>query len=229
MTLAADFREPPPQWSPEVRTWVSLLLFVHLFAVVVAVTTYTRPSLVQEQLHELFAPYLRNLHLTAYPNSYPFARFYLTHALPTDAEYSCQIEFQAPDGKTETVVIPSSGLQPRVRYRRYQALANATGTLAENESNEDFSSILPRAIAGSILKRRGASQGVLRCKAHDSPEMESMAELESGRRGPLEIYRDVYEAQVFVTSSGVELLKKSTRLEVAPVEGAKKPPSKPQP
>ena len=108
------------------------MLFVHLFAVVVAVTTYTRPSQLQRQLHELFAPYLRNLHLTAYPVSYPFARYYLTHALPSDVDFACQVEFQASPGETQTISIPPEGLQPLVRYRRYQLLANATGTLGRS-------------------------------------------------------------------------------------------------
>jgi hypothetical protein len=229
MTVSSDPVAPQPQWSPEVRTWVSLLLFAHLFAVFVAVTTYTRPSIVQERLHELFAPYLRNLHLTAYPVSYPFARYHLTHALPADVDFTCQVEFEGPDGSAETISIPGSAMQPLVRFRRYQSLANATGALAESETNEEFNGILPRAIAGSILKTRGVKQATFRCRSHELPEMEALGDAEPARRAALENYRDVYEAQVFVTPGGVEVLKKATTLEVAPVKGGTKSPSKPQP
>lgn len=229
MTVPPDPAAPQPQWSPEVRTWVSLLLFAHLFAVFVAVTTYTRPSAVQERLHEMFAPYLRNLHLTAYPVTYPFARYQLTHALPADVDFTCQVEFKGRDGSAETISIPALPMQPLVRYRRYQALANATGALAESETSEEFNGILPRAIAGSILKARGVAQATFRCRSHELPEMEALGGTEPARRAALENYRDVYEAQVFVTSGSVEVLKKATTLEVAPVKGGSKTPSKPLP
>src|SRR5262245_51297481 len=100
-SMAGPQSEPPIPWSSERRSWASLLLFIHLFAIVVAVTTYTRPSGLQVRLHALFAPYLRNLHLTPYPNSYPFARFHLTHGGRTDVDFTCEIDVQTSDGKTE--------------------------------------------------------------------------------------------------------------------------------
>jgi hypothetical protein len=214
-------RELP--WSPDVRTWVSLLLFAHLFAIIVAVTAYTRPSGVQDQLHAFFSPYLRALHLAVLPVTYPVARYHLTHASPSDVDFSCEVDIKKQDGSVEKITIPDLGLQPRVRYRRHQAMINAMGSLAEGEGNEELGSILPKAIAGSILKHYGASQGTIRCRAHYLPAIEAMGSIESGRREALENYRDVYEAQVFASAGGIELLKKSTTLEVAPVESAPKP------
>jgi hypothetical protein len=219
-------RSIPPRWSAESRSFVSLLLFAHIFALVVAVTTYSRPSQVQQTLHDLFAPYLRNLHFTAYPVSYPFARYYLTHALPTDVDFSCEVEYQDQQGKTEKVSIPEPDLQPLVRRRRYQALANAAGTLADAEASDDFSSILPKGIAGSILKSHGATQGTIRLRAHYIPQIELMDESDPARRTPPAA--DTYEAQVFTSGATVELLKKSTTLEVAPVE-TKQAPSRAKP
>jgi hypothetical protein len=215
-----SIRDPatPPRWSGEVRSWVSLLLFVHLFALFVAVTAYTRPSSMQQRLHELFEPYLRNLHLTPTPSSYPFARFYLTLALPGDVDFSCEVETKSKNGNVETTSIPQQGLQPLVRYRRYQALANSAGALAADEGSENSSGILPRAIAGSILGQRQATQGIVKLRAHYLPELETMGNVEAGRMAVLENYRTMYEAQVFLSGGGVELLKKSTTLETAPVE-----------
>lgn len=220
MTFDNNSQPSQPTWSPELRTWVSLLLFVHLFALVVAVTTYARPSGLQEQLHALFDRYLRNLHMTASPISYPFARYHLTHATPSDVDFAVEVEIAGQGGAIEKIVIPAPDMQPLVRRRRYQALANAAGTLATGETNEEYTSVLPRAIAGSILKQRGATQGTVRCRAHFLPEIEAMGEVDAGRRAALENYRDIYEAQVFVNATGIELLKKSTTLEVAPVEGS---------
>jgi hypothetical protein len=221
---------PQPTWSSEARTVASLLLFAHLFALLVAVTTYTRPSPLQQRLHELFDPYLRNLHLTAYPVSYPFARYHLTHALPSDVDYVCQIEFQDAAGVAHTETIPPAGLRLPIRSRRYQLLANATGTLADDEAFEEIAGILPKAIAGSILRQHGASAGVFKCRAHEVPFLEDMGNVESGRRQVLANYRDVYEAQVLVSAERVDLLRKSQTLEVAPVErGARGPSASGQP
>jgi hypothetical protein len=218
MTTNPD--SPPPQlpWSPETRAWVSLLLFAHLFAVIVAVTTYTRPSLLQERLHDLFDPYLRNLHLTALPVSYPFARFHLTHAASGDVDFSVEVDVQKPDGSNEVVTLPAADLQPLVRFRRYQALANATGTLATGDFGEAASSILPKAIAGSVIARREATGGLVRIRAHGLPDIDDLANLEAVARAARENVSNTYEAQVIVSPAGVELLKKSTTLEVAPVE-----------
>jgi len=227
MTANHDPQPPEPQWSPEARTWASLLLFAHLFAVFVAVTTYTRPSLLQQQLHGLFAPYLRNLHLTAYPVSYPFARYHLTHAASSDVDFVVEVDVQKSDGSTQTVTLPPAPLQPLVRFRRYQALANATGTLASGELDEAAASILPKVIAGSIIKREQAVGGTLRIKALGLSNVEDMTNLAAVRRAAEQNQTTIYEAQVIVGPAGVELLKKSTTLEVAPIQGAPRRPSNP--
>jgi hypothetical protein len=72
-----------------------------------------------------------------------------------------------------------------------------------------------------VLARDSASQGVVKLTAHYLPELEAMGNVESGRRGPLENYRTIYEAQVFASGNSVELLKKSSTLETAPVERSK--------
>jgi hypothetical protein len=211
---------PDLQWSSEARTWVSLLLFVHLLALVVAVTSYTRPSLLQLRLHELFEPYLRNFHLTALPVSYPYARYHLTHATPGDVDFLVEVDVQKADGSTKTVTIPA-GEQPLVRFRRYQALADAAGTLVSGESNDAYASLLPKTIAASVLAHEEAGGGVLRIRGQGVPELEDVANLEAVLRAARENTSNVYEAQVIVGPVGVELLRRSTTLEVAPVEGSR--------
>jgi hypothetical protein len=220
MTAPNDSPSPQVTWSSQARTAASLLLFAHLFAVVVAVTTYTQPSLLQRRLHDLCDLYVRNLHLTAYPVSYPFARYHLTHAMPTDVDFSCEVQLQGADGDARTITIPPSGLQPLVRYRRYQSLANAAGSLAEDALDDGSAGVLPKAIGGSILKRHGATQGEIRVRAHYLPEIEDMSGVESGNREPLENFSDIYEAQVFVSDGRVDILRRSTTLEVAPAANA---------
>lgn len=218
MTVSTETPRPAPTWSAETRTWVSLLLFVHLFAVVVAVTSYTRPSILQERLHSLFEPYLRNLHLTALPNSYPFARFHLTHAGATDVDFTIEIEAQRADGTTDVVALPPTPLQPLVRFRRYQALVNATGSLATGEMGDAVISILPKTIAGSVLRHENADGGVIRIRSLGLPSFDDIGSLAAMARAARENVSDVYEAQVIVSPDSVELLRKATTLEIAPVE-----------
>jgi hypothetical protein len=213
---------PAPQWSSETRTWVSMLLFVHLFAVVIAVTTYTRPSLLQERIHTLFQPYLRNLHLSPFPVTYPFARFHLTHGNESDIDFSIEVDVPETDGSNRTVTIPPQTLQPLVRYRRYQALANAAGTLAVGEVPSDASGVLPKAIAGSVLRRAGATGGLVRIKGFALAELDSSAAITPYASAEPPVIRDIYDAQVIVTPTSIELLRKAATLEVAPVEGARR-------
>ncbi len=211
---------PAPTWSAEARTWASLLLFVHLFVLLVAVTSYTRPSALQQRLHDLFGTYLRNLHLTPLPASYPFARFHLTHATDTDVDFAVEVDVERADGSTETVTIPPTPIQPLVRFRRYQALANATGTLASGELGDWAPGILPKAIAGSVLRRQQATGGAIRVQALGLPEMEDLASFEAVARAAREKVSNVYDAQVIISPTSVELLRKSTTLEVAPAQSA---------
>lgn len=211
---------PPIAWSPETRTWVSLLLFVHLFALAVAVTSYTRPSNLQRRLHEVFQPYLRNLHLTALPNSYPYARFHLGHAGETDVDFRVEV---TPRGTTDPATafeLPDAPLQPLVRLRRYQALANAAGTLGSGELGDAVPSILPKTIAAYALRQLGAQGGEISIQALGAPNFDQLNNLTTIERASREDVNNVYEAQVIVGPSGVELLRKATTLEIAPIEGA---------
>jgi hypothetical protein len=166
----------------------------------------------------LFEPYLRTLHLTAFPNTYPFARFHLSHAGPTDVDFLVEVEAQRSDGTSETVSLPTTPLQPLIRLRRFQALANATGTLASGEIGDAATSVLPKAIAGSILRQQGADAGAIRVRSLGLPNLEETTSLADIARAARENTADIYEAQVIVGPSGVELLRKSTTLEVAPIE-----------
>lgn len=219
--MPPDQNSPPPEfpWSPEARTWASLLIFAHLFAVVVAVTSYTRPSLLQGRLQELFEPYLRNLHLTAYPVTYPYARFHLTHAMAGDVDFSVEIDAQQADGSTAKTTLPPA-VQPLVRFRRYQSLVDAAGTIAADEGLENIAGILPRTLAGSTLRRHGAGGGTIRIRSHSLPELENMASLDEIARFLRDNVEDVYAADVIVSADSVELLRKSTTLEVAPIENS---------
>jgi hypothetical protein len=208
--------DQPPASSSPVRTLISLLIFIHLFGVSLALLSYTAASPIEQRVLEIL-PYLKVLDIDPI-HTYPsLARWHLTHSMPNDVDFSVEVTAVLSDGGTQTVTIPPPGLWPAQRLRRYQSLANVMGTLVENE---DFESLLPKAIAGSILRQAGSKRGTIRIVAHDLPTMEDMTSSRPERRDPnnAAYRRRVYEAQVLVGKDSVNLLKTSAAGEVAPVE-----------
>ena len=230
MTASPNPTPPKVVWGSEARTAASLLLFVHLFAVVVAITVYTRPSVLQLRLYELFDPYVRNLHLTAFPVSYPFARYHLTHALPIDVDFTCQVQVQDADGNDRSVRSPlmdcsrrfaSGGIKgwsmPRARW----LTKKPTRTRPESFPRP----LQPRFFGRTMPRKAPSACGPTICRR-------SRILLPAARRAASSVpgTADVYEAQVFMSDGRVDLLKKSTTLEVAPVEsGPAETPSRPSP
>ncbi len=113
--------------------------------------------------------------------------------------------------------------------RRYQALANAAGTLATGDEGDAASNILPKAIAASVLKHHEAEGGTIRVRALGLPDIDEVTSLADIERAARDNVSTVYEAQVIVGPTSVELLRKSTTLEAAPVESRSRPPTTPRP
>ena len=201
----------PPLPSPDVRGWVSLFLFIHLFSVVIALVSYVDPSTLQERLRTVLAPYLTTLNFDLNPNAYPTGRFYLTHELPTDFDAVIHVDAKMPDGSERSITIPEPGLWPPERRRHYQALANAASTVVESD---DYQAVLPKSIAGAILRSWGASSGTVRIERNSPPS-------DADRSNPFRSFQHstIYEAHVLVSPSGqVDLVKKAAAGEVAPVD-----------
>ncbi len=200
------------------HTLLSLLIFIHLFGVVVALVSYTSASPLEQRLLEVL-PYLKTLDFDLIHNYPSLARLHLTHSRPTDIDYSVRIDAVMPDNSTQTFLIPPPDAWPGIRQRRYQALANVMGSLA---GGDDAEAILPRAVAGSILRQAGSKRGTIWITAHDLPSMDDLTVGKSDRRDPnSSVYRSgVYEATVLVGKDSVNVMKKSATGEVAPVEPA---------
>lgn len=215
---AGDSAQLPPQG---VRTTISLLLFMHLFGLTIGLAAYASPSSLQTRLKSFFGTYLQTLNFDFY-NS---ARLYLTHASPTDIDFSIEVSSKNAQGETETLTIPPAGLFPAQRTQRYQALANAAGNLATGEQiDEEMAAVLPKSIAASLLARQGATSGTVRVKAHYLMAIEDFESTTIARRDPFDPsrYTTSYEAQVLVRPDGVDLLKTSAAGEVAPVDKGSK-------
>ena len=148
----------------------------------------------------------------------PRGRFYLTHELPVDVDAVLHIDAKLPDGEERSMTIPEPGLWPPERRRHYQALANAANTLVEGD---EYQAVLPKAIAGAILRSWGATSGTVRIERHLPLQMEEVASSDPSQSDPFSPrhYSTVYEAHVLVSPSGqVDLVKKVAAGEVAPVD-----------
>ncbi|HEX4148839.1 MAG TPA: hypothetical protein VHY20_07620 [Pirellulales bacterium] len=203
-------REPtsplsPALPSPGLRSGLSFLLFLHLFALAVGVTSSnTQSSQLEIGLRKtpLVRPYLQLLsmdlpytfNLTFGGNDYQVA----------DAETWIEVELKTTAGE-QKFVLPGERLEPRQRFRREEILVGTAATLVGQPTRE---SVLPAAIADSLVHRYGATGGVIRIVRRDLPAEAFLL--------PPQTRRTLYEARIIVAGGQVELLKSEAASESAP-------------
>jgi hypothetical protein len=210
--------------SEGVRTVVSLLLFIHLFVVSLAIMTSSDSG---------GAEFLRDMKektgLDSYLTQLWLDRGY-DYYLMNDQNWDFRLEatVRYADGHSDaTIVLPEPDLSPNERRQRYQQLA---GLVAQNiaratspdarEIDVERKSLLPQAIGGGLLRQHPDAKSVsLRCIFHRGISRE---ELRS--ENPKD--NDPYNPQYFTTSSDLSIVmdhgsptvfENLTPLEVSPV------------
>lgn len=207
-TASADERRLPPIG---LRTTVSFLIFVHLFALLVAVLSNWNPSALATRLREkvpLVKPYLQ---LLAMDQSYAPA-YALTFAMPEDTDMAVELDLNLADGSRQSFSLPAGDVWPRVRRLRDARLAATAGDLT-GETFRNLESLLPQAIAAHYVAQYGAKGGTIRCMRHFLLELENAA---SGDPYDASRYLKVYEARILVRGDNVQLMKMEAAAEVAP-------------
>ncbi|HEX5444429.1 MAG TPA: hypothetical protein VFW87_11390 [Pirellulales bacterium] len=212
LRAAENAAQLPPEW---VRTAVSFLLFVHLFAVLVGVLANWYPSPLATQLRTrvpLLAPYLESLDLDqAYVPLYG-----LTYGMDQDTDQRVEVDLKLADGTQRQFILPRRDLWPHQRYRREQRLAEVAADLVGDDT-KSLESFLPQAIAAHFVAAAEASGatvvgGTIRCRRQAVPTMEAAA---SGRSATPETF-DLYQAEILRVAGEVQLLKTEAAAEVAP-------------
>ncbi len=197
--------------SQGLRTLVSFLLFVHLFAVAVAIASsnYRASGLVRQLRLRFLTPYLQTLNMDMAYN------FHLTHADELDVDHFFEMEIESDGGDKKTVTLPEAGIRPAERRRRYQQLAFETAALVGNDVGE---SVLPRAVAARLLVENGGTRGTIRCRAHHLQEPQDVTSSDATRSDPFSsrYYRTAYEAKAFNVGGQVQVLKSEASAESAP-------------
>lgn len=203
-----DESRMPPEW---LRASVSFLIFVHLFALVVAVISNWNPSTLAVRLRNnvpVVKPYLQFL---AMDQSY-LPLYGLTFAMAEDTDMAVEVELNLPDGSQQSLTLPSNDLWPRERWRHDARLAETAGDLT-GEAFRNIESILPQAIAAHYVAKYGAKGGTIRCTRHLLQDIQTAG---SGDPYDKALYTRVYEARILLVGGSVQLMKKDAAAEVAP-------------
>ncbi len=199
------------------RDLISLLLFCHVFCVVIVLSANLTPSSLQRRLVVLVAPYTRLLNFD--PN---FTRFQLTHGIEEHDDHVLEV-VQAGQGSPETLIarFPDGTRHFRggLPFGRYRNLADMFAFHAYREL-DDVTAELARAIGAHVIKRMPEpSAVVVRCRWHRAQPLDLR---ESGELNPAdpqapEYWETIYEADVFLDDDGSpQLVKRASRREVAP-------------
>jgi len=222
MTSTSPPEDPAlPQSMPSssVRTTVSFLLFLHLFALFVAVASNFRPvSALRRNLRRApFIPgYLQLLHMDLGYN------YQLTYASEEDTDHFVEIQLNW-QGKTDPggqkLLLPEPSIVCPMRRNRYQ---NLTQTMASLIGQDSVESELPAAIAQGLLRENGISEGRhrFRLRRHFLLRVEDVKSLAESERDPYNPrrYGTAYEADVKLIHGKVFLVKAAKAGETAPAE-----------
>lgn len=218
MSETSKHTDPAKAMSPNVRAIISLVLFIHLFSVLLALVTNLGPlSELRGGLRVNFLmQYLQLLHMdTAYS-------FHYMYGDPVDFDQVIEVELGDADSQPQTVQLPDRDLPLGLRRRRYEQLAQS---VAEQSGNEDTEHILPRAIAESLLAKYDAGELNFRCRTHFAQSIEDAGALEPAQADPFDdrYYQTMYEARLWMDAGVLQLLKSETSQDSAPVATAPPP------
>ena len=205
-----------------VRTVVNFLLFLHFFALGVAVFSNWSPSPLARGLRKTpgVLPYLQALDMDL---SY-IGLYNLHDGMPEDTDAFVELDLKFKDGSDEHLVYPDSKLWPRERRRHFARLAEVAGDLsAGQEANQDLQSIVPQAIAAHAIaeaQARGKKfrSGTIRIRRLLLQPMEAIESSLPAERDPYSdtYFRKLYEARIVFAGGKVQLLKVEEARDVAP-------------
>jgi hypothetical protein len=197
---------------------ISLGLFVHLFALAVAILSNGDSSPLMRAAARVTRPYMQLLAMNQH------YRFYLTYGDELDSNYTIEIARKLPDGSLEPVAsFPTPQTSPGLRYHRYGLLASYTALqaqVAEDTGENEMKGVLPRAFARSVFLESGAydQRLVVRCRGHRPLNRDDLASPDAGRRDPLDgrHYFTKYEAESWWSGGQVQLLEAAAAAESSP-------------
>lgn len=214
---------PPAAAGPSdlVRSVVSFLLFLHLFAIGVAVLSRANaavPAPLEARLRQVpgVEPYIALTGL-----DWPYTYFLMLSPLGRgrpDWDHRIEIDLQLADGKRETHVLPDRATMTGPRLHRYERLVDNAVSMLEATSME---SRIPEGIARAFVTSRKATGGTIRIRGKTAPD-------EAYQSMPKEYPpTPMYEARILVAGGTVSLFKIDSATDSAPASGARPAPAAP--
>jgi hypothetical protein len=209
-TTSPDGGQP----SEGVRSLVSFLIFLHLFALLIGIFSNEVPSQLEMALGRL--PGLRQ-YRQVLGMDLPYT-FYFTRGNEPggelDIDYTLTATLKGADGATETIELPSADMWPHQRFHRYQALAKQLAMFASETAPEPRNlELLTQAVAGGLLRAYDAQAVEIRCRGELTPPVMEEYQPEQDTRDK---FRDAYDVRAFLADGQVELLKKEPARDTAP-------------
>lgn len=204
-----------------VRTSVSLLLFLHFFALGVAVFSNWSPSPLALKLRDVPGVlwYLQPLDMDL---SY-IGLYNLHDGMPEDTDAFVEVDLKFRDGTEEHVAFPETKTPGRFNRRHFARLADVAGDLAASQENQDLQSIVPQAIAAHVVAAAQAEgkkfrSGTIRVRRLYLQPIEAVESSLPAERDPYSdtYVRKIYEAGIVVVGGKVQLLKSEEARDVAP-------------
>ncbi len=208
---------PPAAAGPSdlVRSVVSFLLFLHLFAIGVAVLSRANaavPAPLEARLRQVpgIEPYIALTGL-----DWPYTYFLMLSPLRTgrpDWDHRIEVDLQLADGKRETHVFPDPATMTGPRRHRYERLVNNAVMMLEAPSME---SRMPEGVARALVTSRKATGGTIRIRGKTAPDEAYQAFPREYPPTPM------YEARILVSGNNVSLFKIDSATDSAPASGAR--------
>ncbi len=202
------------------RSFVTLFLLIHLFCVIISLSSVNVASALQIKLLDTLKPYTQLLRIDL--NS---TRYHFTYADDHEQSHSIEIEFLDGPRQGETVSLPDVGIRGSLRRRRFQTLAQVMAYGASDGNDANLAEFA-KALGANSLQDQTEGAVLVRCRRHRTQPRNLQVATKDNPRDPFDeaYYTTVYEARVWKDKSGrVNVLKMSATGEVAPLtkEGAK--------
>jgi hypothetical protein len=193
------------------QSLLSLLIFCHLFCVLVALSGSLMPSALQSRLLRLFSPYTQLLNFDL-----NYTPMHLTQGTLEDVDHQLEV---LPAGQDENdgsawIALPEAGPRHGERYQRYERLAAAMALSADR----DTAGLLARSVAGNVWHQDGVKLQQVRCRKHLLQGMDAVSGGTPEQRDPASAlyFREAYRVNVIVTSDGqVEVVRAEKTSQVA--------------
>lgn len=196
--------------SATAQSVASLLLVIHLFLVLVALSSNLVASPLQLRLLQMFRPYLQGLHLD--PDA---TRFHLTHADRDDVDHRFEVLPSGADSGDDEAWqrVTAGAFRVSENYQRLQRLARWQAVQTREEvANDAAAAEVARAVAEHVVQSSDTAMDQIRCRRHLLQPWEIFAERPSApARNPddASYFETAYAAHI-VEAEGRVLVKRIT-------------------